>query len=235
MFLILRYTTKWMADYRIYLLNIAITTTFSDLNALFVSRPIPIFPVKALCAIGVFNGHLVDMFGVDRTFIILTIVQLYLTMISISALTLACFHRFISVARTFRPVSSVLNNKFVMFAFQFVLPLLETIPLFGIDLRPPKIMAYNDKMYPEIVDRSRQHPCFFPSNDPDEAFWQNLRTLPLTVHLLACAPHHSNVCSKLLVRHYVPSKFNELEDRKQSAFFYYVKCSYLYSVASLSF
>ncbi|KAI6236555.1 hypothetical protein M3Y95_00170100 [Aphelenchoides besseyi] len=197
-FLILRYTTKWMSDYRIFLLNISITTTLSDFNAIVISRPISLFPVKGLCAIGVFNGFLVDIFGVDRTFIILTIVQLYLTMISISALTLACFHRYISVARTFRPLSSALNSKFtylVLFTCQFVLPLLESIPLFGIDLRPPKIMAYNEKMHPEIVERSRQHPCFFPSNDPDEEFWQNLSTLPLTLHLLACAV----VCFSLLV------------------------------------
>ncbi|KAI6227787.1 hypothetical protein M3Y99_01218800 [Aphelenchoides fujianensis] len=145
-------------------------------------------PVKGLCAVGSLSPVLVSRFGVDRSFVIIGTLQVFLTIQSITSLTVASFHRFLSIRRTFQQQAAA-NSKLVlggMLIFQFGLPLLEAIPCAWITPRPPKITEFNQRMYPEITNRTLAYPCSFVSNDPEEAKRESLYSTPFALHIVFC-------------------------------------------------
>lgn len=67
-FTIHRYTTKFMENYKIHLLNITITILICDLVFSIVSRPYFLYPIPGLCSVGIahyFNGILRNVSHVD--------------------------------------------------------------------------------------------------------------------------------------------------------------------------
>ncbi|KAI6229443.1 hypothetical protein M3Y95_00531500 [Aphelenchoides besseyi] len=164
-FLIFRYSTRLMRDYRIHLVNMSVMILMCDLCATFFIRPYVILPVSAACAVGVLSSPLKKMFGVESATFIAVVLQAFFVSASLTSVTNATLHRYISIAKSQPSFPKFLSSKRNVFSFmffiEFIWPLLTIIPALKADLAPKDFVQKNIEMYPEKMKCALKEPCFY--------------------------------------------------------------------------
>ncbi|KAI6188870.1 hypothetical protein M3Y98_00400800 [Aphelenchoides besseyi] len=190
-FLIFRYSTRLMRDYRIHLLNISLMILMCDLCATFFIRPYVILPVSAACTVGVLSLPLKNMFGVESATFIVVVLQAFFVSASLTSVTNATLHRYISVAKSQPSFPKFLNSKRIVFSFmiflEFIWPLITIIPALKVDLAPKDFVQKNIEMHPEEMKCALKKPCFYLRVEDPIKMLNDIRyVIPYNLLILFC-------------------------------------------------